>query len=715
MSAHDYLFEFNRWRAIQDGWAARQAELWRFVHGQQFTGEEQEELKRLGYAAIPINLLFPAMEQAIALLTARPPGFSVTAREDSDRKRAAVLGALLQYIWNQSMGQQALKTAVRDYYVVGRGVLKVYWDPHKDYGRGEVCIEALNPFAVYPSPYTQDQLWRDADAIYVRHVLTSEQILKRYPDAQDLLDQATLTDFPERYLTLPHQDMPLSDGRPLYQILERYELTDLVGIHLHHSDTLYEETTFEREEEVLNRPAIAITTGDQTSYATTPQRVAELSKRYQEGEALDDGSRRILLPPPEPGMPPAEMILRMTNYQEAIQAGALRIRRAPIRQTRYTIIIGTETYWEGFIPTNIYPIVPIQSLWSRTPYPQSDVEFVREPQRLLNKLVMLLLANIQTGNTPKILVPRGSINTEEWFDELRRPGVAILQYDPPPEGMPPTLVAPQPLPSSLIQTIDMLSQTIERKLGVFSLMQGDPSQAPYTYRGTLAIDEFGQRRIRSKLDDIEMSLTQLARAALQLAQHYYTYEKTFRIIAPNGTEQTYTINAPFDELSGEVIRISDIATLQYDVVIVSGSTLPSNRWLLQDYYMQLYQLGIIDDIEVLKKTEVIDVEGVMARKSRMAQLMQQLQMATDQIERLTSELTQLQRENVGLRKRVEVEKFKRQLADIALTLRKAQQLYEARLEDQRRLKDLEDLLQQRNGQGQEMDTEGNQAPRGLFS
>lgn len=56
-------------------------------------------------------------------------------------------------------------------------------------------------------------------------------------------------------------------------------------------------------------------------------------------------------------------------------------------------------------------------------------------------------------------------------------------------------------------------------------MQGSTSSAPSTYRGTLVIDEFGQRRIKSRRDDIENFLTQVAKVAVPLMQQLYTEEK----------------------------------------------------------------------------------------------------------------------------------------------------------------------------------------------
>ena len=103
--------------------------------------------------------------------------------------------------------------------------------------------------------------------------------------------------------------------------------------------------------------------------------------------------------------------------------------------------------------------------------------------------------------------------------------------------------------------------------------------------------------------------------------------------------------------------MNNITIGKYDVVYVSGSTLPSNRYAELEFYMDAYKNGIIDRQEVLKKTEVFDMEGVMQRTDIIAQLQGQLQQSGEEIKKLKGDLQTRDREAVNLRKKVEVEKF----------------------------------------------------------
>jgi len=77
-------------------------------------------------------------------------------------------------------------------------------------------------------------------------------------------------------------------------------------------------------------------------------------------------------------------------------------------------------------------------------------------------------------------------------------------------------------------------------------------------------------------------------------------------------------------------------------------------------------MGIVDKVEVLKKNpEIFDKEGILRRTEEKQQLMQQVQAMGEQIKNLEGDLQTAQRESVHDRKRVEVEKFKSRLADIA--------------------------------------------------
>jgi len=81
-------------------------------------------------------------------------------------------------------------------------------------------------------------------------------------------------------------------------------------------------------------------------------------------------------------------------------------------------------------------------------------------------------------------------------------------------------------------------------------------------------------------------------------------------------------------------------------------------------YLDAYKLGLVDDVEVLKKSEIFDKEGVLQRKGQMAQMQQYISQLEGQVKKLSGDLQTAERETVGARKRVETEKFKTQLNDV---------------------------------------------------
>jgi outer membrane murein-binding lipoprotein Lpp len=176
--------------------------------------------------------------------------------------------------------------------------------------------------------------------------------------------------------------------------------------------------------------------------------------------------------------------------------------------------------------------------------------------------------------------------------------------------------------------------------------------------------EMGETRGKSKLRDIEGSLTRLGRNVYNLAKGHYTYAKTFRIIQPNNDITEYTVNM-YDDKSQELNAIqNDITIGHYDVRIISGSTLPSNRVAEYNMYLEAFKMNLVDDVEVLKKTEIFDKQGVLQRKGQMSQLQSYVQQLEAQVKKLSGDLQTAEREAVSSRKRTETEKFKTRLNEI---------------------------------------------------
>jgi TolA-binding protein len=137
----------------------------------------------------------------------------------------------------------------------------------------------------------------------------------------------------------------------------------------------------------------------------------------------------------------------------------------------------------------------------------------------------------------------------------------------------------------------------------------------------------------------------------------------------------------YDDNSKEIGIVNEIGVGKYDVVVVAGSTLPTNRYAELEMYMDAYKNGVIDRREVLKKTEVFDMEGVLQRTDLVGKLQQQLEGATKKIKELEGDIQTREREVYHARQRAELEKFKAQLDSTSAKARAAGTVFEKRLND----------------------------------
>jgi len=691
----------------RQSWAKQAVEDDEFRNNSQWTKKQQDILKDRAQSPIVDNVIHPAVEQAKALLTANKPKFQSTGRDDSDTKIGRIFSDLMSYIWDTSNGSSELKQCIDDYYVKGMGAMQAYVDPMKDFGRGEVCLKSIDPLDLYIDPSTRDPFCKDSSNMIVARLFTEDQIKTMYPSITKevgknkgtLLSQMTQTSN-ERYPgssregNEDQQIGPITDDVTnvrTYEIIDRYEKVKLPfwhcldttnGQEYIHSDEDYQE--------FLKQPAMVVETQGQVSFVTGKYEVQELLQVYEQTGGtfhmmmdMQTGQPRMMAGPEhEEAIPGSETKLAPISYEELLAEGILVCNNVLVDRVKRVLSIGRVLVAMHIMDIEDYPIVTIMNRHNRNPYPMSDVRFIKPIQEYINKITSLIIAHASSSTNTKLLIPRGSMNRKQLEEEWSRAGTGVIEFDP--ELGQPVVAGPVPLPNELYKNREDAKQSIYHILGIHPLQHGDPSSAPSTYKGTVAIDEYSQRRIKSKLDDIETSLNQMGKVIVSLIQQTYSDEKIIRVMKPDGTERETTINSPiYDDLTNEIIgRTNDVTIGQYDLIVVSGGTLPSNRWARFDYYMSLYEKGIIDQQEVLEQTEVADTEGVLKRTSMLQQLQAQVQEQEEKIKELEGDLQTAQRESTSDRKRVEVEKFKTKLNKSANRTEQASNMFEMRLGDE---------------------------------
>ena len=694
----------TEYASIRTKWARQAMEDSEFRNGMQWTKEQVNALRKRAQEPLVVNVIYPAVEQAKAMLTANAPRFQSTGREGSDIKTGQIFSDLMSWVWENSKGNTELKEAIDDYYVKGMGCMVVYHDPQADFGKGDVFVKAIDPLDVYIDPSSQDPYSRDASNIIVSRLYSEAQLISMYPGMEEIIRRATEVTVAPQTESLRHglEDQVVSkeeinaqrilskEDREI-EVIERYskikvphyrvfdpQLNDEKILNIEE----YQEYSQKVGYKVFNKNEQRVVTDD-NEVETYKEIEKEFGTVFHLAINPVTQEQVMMMGEETPsGIEGSTTIIEQRTFAQLMETGDILVNEIELTRIKQVVSAGGELLFINGLPIEDYPVVTIMNNHNRNPYPLSDVRMVKGLQSYINKIRSLIVAHASSSTNVKLLIPRGSMNKKQLEEEWGRAGTAVIEFDP--ELGQPIVAGPIPLPNELYKNEADAKADIERILGIYALMQGDPSAMPQTYKGTLAIDEYGQRRIKSKRDDIEEGINQLARLVVQLIQATYTSMKVLRLLQPNHKPKEVTINDPvYDNISGQFLgKLNDVTVGKYDVLVVSGSTLPSNRYARFEYYMDLYKAGIIDQTEVLKQTDVANVEDVMNRSSQIAQLTRQVQGQSEQIKDLQGDLQTARRELVHARQRVEVEKFKADLEQSSNRADMASKLYAARTDDE---------------------------------
>ena len=634
---------YDRWRNARKDWDVAAREDIDFYLGNHFTENEINELDSRNQSSMPMDRLYAAIEQFKAIVTSKQPKYSVVGREDSDNKLANVWRTILEYTWDKSDGNEVFKQVVHDYAVTGLGYFYAYLDRDADFGRGEVKFTYVDPFRVYVDPNSRHKYFDDASGIIVSTILSKQQLLDLYPQLSEPIEEGSdkiLMDEIEPFYD--EEDYPDATNRTTMQSFT----PDNVKDKEYHVDK-YRLLESYKKVRVPYYRVVDSRTGDER--IMTQEQFVVMSQDQDFANAIQN---------------------RLIDFVEVTQT-----------RIKLTCTVGQIVLFEMICDTDIYPIIPVPNIWTNTPYPMSDVRKNKAFQRFLNKTMSLNTSHAQASAGLKLMVPQGSVqDIEELERDWANPN-ATIEYDP--SFGEPHFPSPQPLSGSILTLPRMIEGYIDLNMGIFEMMQGNTDVAPRTFSATMMMENVGQRRSQSKLRDIEGSMKRLGQVIYNMARQHYRFKKTFRIVQPNNDINEFTVNARlYDDKTDELMKIeNDITVGQFDIRILGGSTLPSNKYGEFQLYMEAYQAGLIDRTEALKKTEIFDKEGVLQRTDEIGQLQSMLSQAQNQLKKLSGDLQTADREAVSARKRTEVEKFKSQLAEQKFESRAANKLATGRLKD----------------------------------
>jgi len=694
-----------------------------FYAGAQWDKGDIANLKKSKEAPMTHNVVGPAMDLKIALMTSNAPRIQATAREDSDVGMSRVSTQVLAWLWEQNRGNQQLKQALHHYcHRGGRGVLFAWWDPNKDFGKGDVCFRAEeDPLTVFPDASSKDRLWQDAPHVVFERVMTYEQAMAMYPDKKGIIQEAQ----PYEDSSLPGHNRSTNDvadgdytpplsrelkdhNKTHFQILDRYSKITQTFHRVHHSATGRERVFSEDDynEWLVSGRVYIHDEGDRDRMALFGEEFNEMEKMYgqlrealgaEDGEPVayhlqlttgPDGQPGVSIAPGyenEESQPGSSVIIAPIAPQEIMDQEEVSESTYMQPRIRNVAVIGQLQLYDQVLPYSSYPFVPINNIFNGNIWTQSDISRVRMIQQEINFTEQKIIRSLSKQTGTKIIRPNNFwADEEEAAKKLSSPGTEDIaaNWESLMDGAGLQVITPVALANENILHVERLIGRIDRILGLYEWAQGGGGGQMDTVRGALFQNEAMQRRIRSATNDVDQALVQFGKVLLEMAQVHYTREKVIRVVQPWGEVEETKINEKlYDNFGRQIGVFNDITVGSYDVTIVAGSTLPVPRWQLAEYYERLAVAGIIPKEEFWRKSELFDVERMMETESTTAQLQQALAAAEEKVKELEG-LNERQDHEIRHKDRqVSKAKTQEQLSRVANREERDQQVAQSRLKD----------------------------------
>jgi len=632
-----------------------------FYLDNQLSKDEEETLANQGMPTFTINRIIPIVEMLNFYVTANQPRWQAIGTEGSDIDVASVHADIADYIWYESDGQSKFSQIINDAITKSAGYFKVSVSAHADHGMGDVIIDTIEPFDVYVDPKSRDILYRDASYIMVKKVMPQSHLSKLFPEYKRKIKNAgTVNDGQVSYSqasegsTFQYKDIE-DEAIDFYgeedRKLDYYELYE--KIKLPYMNVFYRvEPSREAIGEIRVQVDMEMEAIEKETDVRTQEQILLLNEQLKQGSIIEERFTLELNKIEEKAKEQIVQIRqqKLSQAMEAVSSVENNVvsekefkilMRGELKNTlvdaikfyesrvKLTCVIGDTFVYDQILPGTEYPIIPIHYKWTGTPYPMSAVAPLVGKQQELNKAHQLLVHNASLGSSLRYVYHEGSIDEDYWEQHASAPGALL----PVRQGFePPTIIQPAPITTAFANIVELGKTDMEYLAGIYSSMQGDVKQQHDTFKGLLANDEYGTRRVKTWMKNaVEPSLQHLGEVVRAYAQETYKVNKIFRIVEPNNVKDVEINIIEYNKYGEAIGKFFDYPTSKFDVRLVAGSTLPVNRWAYLKELMEMLKLGIVDDIAVLAEADIKDKEKIAQRKSVMAQLRKALEGAQQEI------------------------------------------------------------------------------------
>lgn len=529
--------------------------------------------------------IFPTIHSLVAWMTDSQPRLFASPQPSIDEfttppakekvvEMAGQMQRVLESAWVTGGFNPQVEMCLWDTFTYGAGILKTGWDPAIRDGEGDIVLRRVDPYSILPDP----QASSIDDARYIMEVrrVPLFEVRQRFPQKGHLVQPDGESD----------SDM---DRRPRergdFEVVPQSNLasTGVTGAF-----------------PGVPTPGVPPLWGPSAG-----SRIEDYTGTVLLKECWIRGSQRIEVPVIEDGERVEDMVIDVPYWQLICEADGIILTEE-----------ATNPFDHGQCPYIRVPYAEMGEFWS-IPL----CEHLLPAQIALNRLLAAMQQNAELIGNPIFIEPDMSGISRTRI--INRPGTRLTANMQAANAI--RWLDPPSMPPSVNQLAGWWRDTIDRTSGVSAVTRGQGLRRREAAASVDAVQEASFVRVRSVLRNLEEGLR---RAGQQLASNvtqFYLEQRTVPMLGESGSEDYLTLTPKhfwYPDVDGD--KITEIP-LRFDTWIEAGSSLPISRQARAAEADELFQLGVIDDQEVLSAHGWPNQKQVLERQRAKAAQMAAMQ------------------------------------------------------------------------------------------
>lgn len=551
-----------------------------------FRGRQWKEVRPSYRHSEVINIIFQTIESMVPILTDSRPKLEFVPNLPEQFELADILGKVAENDWVRNNWLMVLTEIIFDAHFYGCGFSYNGFDEKAELGLGNICFESADPFHQFPDPDARDINEKRSKFYIVAEPVAISQLKKEYPDKA-------------KYLTADVIDLTQGDKSDIYQVMFKSPVDSKLIVE---GPSGYDAIQKDQAVKLV-------------CYFKDDQ-----AEELEEDETDENGTPVL----DDTGSPKKKFTqkLKYPNGRKIVVASGVLLEDSAL---------GFE---DGKIPySKLINYVLPREFWG-----MGEVEQLEGPQKQLNKIISYALDVLTLmGNPIWVVGTQANIDTDNLFN---KPGLVVEADDI-------TQVHREPgvqLQPFILELVDRYRNMMDGISGQVDVSRGATPADVTAGTAITALQEAQQTRLRLKSRNIDAFLQDFGKQYLSRVFQFYSVPRIVRVSGDENAEQFFHFHVEkLEQPDGTSKNIAHVTnyeagipmskqyeiTSDFDVRVSTGSALPFSKESKSNQSMKLFQLGVIDDEELLKNLDYPNFESVL---QRVGQKKQQAQAQAQQME-----------------------------------------------------------------------------------